>query len=132
MGEIEGTVRKIVVFSLLSLWVATGAASANQPSTSNQSTLEKTDSSAVQSKEVFLNQPCGLVGDLNQDGRLSLVDVILYANAIFGDNSIVRNLTPKCVLDINSDGFLLSLADLVYLVRSILKGIPLPHKTCCD
>ena len=132
MGEIEGAMRKIRALCLVLLLVALGTASANQPNVSNQSTSGKSNRLTTQSQEVRLDQPCGKVGDLTQDGRLSLVDVILYAKGIFGDNSIIRNLTPKCVLDTNSDGYLLSLADLVFLARSILNGLPLPQETCCD
>ena len=132
LDKIGGVIKKIIFFALLLFGAATTTASVNKLDISNQTTLEKTDRSAVQNGEFVLNQPCGLVGDLNQDGKVTLSDVILYANAIFGDNSVIRNLTPKCILDVNSDGVLLTLADVVWLGRHILKGIPLPHKTCCD
>jgi len=99
------------------LLLATSAASTDQAVFSNQSTLEKTDRSAVQSKEFILDQSCGLVGDLNQDGKVVLSDVILYVNAIFHDNSIIGNLAVKCVIDTNSDGMLLTLAGQAYFLR---------------
>ncbi len=70
-------------------------------------------------------------GDVNGDNKVNLTDVCLYSSCISGGGCDI--IPPYCRYDINGDGLILSVADLVGLVRYIFNDAPPPVKSdvCC-
>ena len=53
-------------------------------------------------------------GDINQDGLINIVDIIMVVNMIIGSSIIVENA------DINQDG-LINILDIIQIVNMILE-----------
>ncbi|MCI0528130.1 MAG: hypothetical protein L0Y56_11895, partial [Nitrospira sp.] len=69
-------------------------------------------------------------GDANADCRVGLADIIFLANYFSGRGQAP---SPSCRGNANGDDYSSTVADLIYLVRYILKGGPAPMKNgvCC-
>ena len=69
----------------------------------------------VQSITVVPNE-C-LLMDVNNDGIINVIDIVLVVNIIFGDT--VPNNQQSCASDANGDG-VINVIDVVIIVNSIL------------
>ena len=65
-----------------------------------------------------LNDNCQVDYDLNNDSLVNIVDIIILANHILGQDQILN----ECIADFNEDG-LINVLDIVYIVEYILADI---------
>ena len=74
-----------------------------------------------------------VIGDINLNGvKYEVADAVLFASYFIHGPSVftIKPDTQKAATDVNRDGRILTVSDLVYLVRIILKdAVPLPKLT---
>jgi hypothetical protein len=68
--------------------------------------------------------PCKLRGDYNGDGRVNLVDVVLFAKYMFGEGDVPAPVHPD-VMDVDGNGTV-TVADFVYFLNYMFYGGPKP------
>ena len=64
------------------------------------------------------NQSCNISEDINEDGVVNVIDIIMLVNYIIEESSI-DNI---CEIDFNQDGNI-NVIDIVYLIGYILDNI---------
>ena len=77
----------------------------------------------------WLAELLAIPGDLNNDKKLNIVDVVYLVNIFFKSWVIPE---PTCLPDVNGDS-LVSFADIIYLANHTMKGGPAPLSAgyCC-
>ena len=65
-----------------------------------------------------------LLGDVNRDGFLNILDIVMLVNFIVGSETLVDETSVPYApaIDVNSDG-LVNILDIVSLVNTILLGV---------